>query len=50
MDKTGSGMSYLDFPEIYASVTRQEAEAFLRENLTFERSSTAVIYPRNWEA
>ncbi len=44
------GISYLDFPEIYASVTRQEAEAFLRENLTFERSSTAVIYPRNWEA
>ncbi len=41
-----AGFDYLKFPEIYASVTAEEASALLRQTVKQEQSAMAVIYPK----
>ena len=40
------GEEYYDFPALYRSITREEAEALLRDAVTAERSAVSVIYPK----
>lgn len=37
---------YLDFPDLFAQVTREEVLAFLAENIKAEHSAMAVVLPR----
>jgi predicted Zn-dependent peptidase len=39
------GFDYYRFPEVFASVTKADVEAFLRENVTQERAAISVIDP-----
>lgn len=41
-----SGEPVFSFPEVYASLTKEEGEAFLRTCLTPERSALAVVEPK----
>lgn len=36
---------YFRFPEVFGSVTKEDVEAFLRENITEERAALSVIEP-----
>ena len=40
------GYDYYRFPEIFATVTREDVEAFIRENLVPERLAISFIYPK----
>ena len=40
------GYDYLAFPEVFASITKEDIEAFLRCNITSERSAISLITPR----
>lgn len=39
------GFDYYRFPEVFASVEKSDVEAFLRENVTAERSAFSLIEP-----
>lgn len=39
------GFDYYRFPEIFASVTKEDVERFLRENITPERGALSIIAP-----
>lgn len=39
---------YFDFPTAYASVTKEQAEAFLREMLSEANCAISVVAPRGW--
>ncbi len=41
-----AGETVFSFPEVYASLTKEEGEAFLRAYLTPERSALAVVEPK----
>ena len=36
---------YYHFPEVFASVSKADVEAFLRENVTEERAALSIIDP-----
>lgn len=40
------GAEYYDFPELYQSITREEAEALLRETIVPERAAISIVYPK----
>ena len=40
------GFDYYRFPEIFDSVTKEDVEAFLRLNVTEERSAISLIHPK----
>ena len=37
---------YYAFPEVFASITKADLEAFLRRNITAERTATSLITPK----
>jgi len=39
------GFDYYSFPEVFQSITKADVEAFLRENITAERTAISLIYP-----
>ena len=41
------GAEYLDYPEIYAGVTAEDVEQFIRENVKEELAFVSVITPKN---
>ena len=43
------GVEYFDFPAAYAAVTKDQAEAFLRETVLEENCAMSVIAPRGWK-
>lgn len=43
------GVRYLDFPEVYASVTKEQTEEFLRQTMQADRCAMSVVWPRQWE-
>ena len=40
------GFDYYTFPEVFASITKADVEAFLRENITQERTAAVLLYPK----
>ena len=40
------GYDYFTFPEVFASITKADVEAFLRENITEERTAAVLLYPK----
>ena len=43
------GAEYFDYPEIYASVTAEDVEQFIRENVKEEQAFLSVITPKREE-
>ena len=43
------GTGYLDFPQVYASVTSEEIRAFLENHITWDNCAMSVILPREKE-
>ena len=40
------GFDYYRFPEVFDTITKADVEAFLRENVTAERTALSIIYPK----
>ena len=40
------GAEYLDYPDIYAGVTAQDVEQFIRENVKEDKAFLSVIKPK----
>ena len=40
------GAEYYDFPDLYRSITLEDAEALIRESVVPERAAISVIYPK----
>ena len=41
-----AGEEYFDFPALYQSITREEAEQLLRETVVPERMAVSLVYPK----
>lgn len=41
-----AGEEYFDFPALYQSITREEAEELIRETVVPERSAVSLVYPK----
>ena len=40
------GAEYYEFPALYQSITREEAEALIRDAIVPERAAISLIYPK----
>ena len=43
------GAEYLEYPDIYAGVTAEDVEQFIRENVKEEQAFLSVITPKREE-